>query len=107
MCTLLIWKRVHPRFVGGRDELGGGTWFAVNALGVLVALTNRRGYGPPDPARRSRGLLVADVARSRSLGAALDLVSTIAPLTYNPFVLFLADARDAYAVHCAEDGLRV
>ena len=135
MCTLLIWKRQHPRFgivaaanrdefldrpatpplvlsaeprvVGGRDALGGGTWFAVSALGLLVALTNRRGYVEPDPERRSRGLLVADVVRSRSLAAALDVLSTIAPQTYNPFVLIVADAVDAYAAHCAEDTLRI
>ena len=134
MCTLLIWKRQHPRFgivaaanrdeyldrpatpplalqddpriVGGRDELGGGTWLAASARGLLVAVTNRRGYGAPDAARRSRGLLVADIARSPSLSAALDLLSTTEPRTYNPFVLLVADANDAYAVHCADDSLR-
>src|SRR5262249_51148300 len=30
-----------PRILGGRDELAGGTWLAVNEHGVVAGLTNR------------------------------------------------------------------
>src|ERR1700680_2706214 len=73
MCTLLVWKHRRPDFPiviaanrdefegrpstgpqrlneqplvgGGRDEVAGGTWLAVSELGLVVALTNRRGAG--------------------------------------------------------------
>jgi uncharacterized protein with NRDE domain len=135
MCTLLLWKREHPRYpliaaanrdeyldrpstapqtlsvaplvVGGRDEVAGGTWFAVNNAGIIVALTNRRGAGSHDPTRRSRGRLVAEIARSRSFAEAIDRVARVDAASYNPFVLFVADARDASAVHCGSDGMRI
>jgi uncharacterized protein with NRDE domain len=135
MCTLLLWKREHPRYpliaaanrdeyldrpstgpqtlsvdplvIGGRDEVAGGTWFAVNAAGVIAALANRRGAGSHDPARKSRGRLVAEIARSRSFAEAIDRVSRVDAATYNPFVLFVADARDAAAVHGGSGGTRI
>ena len=44
---------VSPRTLGGRDELAGGTWLAVNEHGVVAGLTNkpRGGTGPPAVAR--------------------------------------------------------
>jgi uncharacterized protein with NRDE domain len=30
-----------PRVVGGRDEVSGGTWLAVNEHGVCAGLTNQ------------------------------------------------------------------
>jgi hypothetical protein len=54
-----------PRLVGGRDRRAGGTWLAVRDRRAVVALLNRRNPGfeaTPGPGRRSRGLLVLDVA---------------------------------------------
>lgn len=135
MCTLLVWKRQHPRFgliaaanrdeflarpatgatrladdpivVGGRDLTAGGTWFAVNEHGLLAALTNRRGAGTHDPSKRSRGALVLEVARSRSVARASEHVALMDAREYNPFVLLLADAADALAVHGGDSGARV
>lgn len=127
MCTLLLWKREHARYpliaaanrdefldrpssgpqalatdpliVGGRDEVAGGTWLAVNECGLFVALTNRRGVGKHDPTRRSRGLLVVEIARSRTFASALEAIATIDAPAYNPFVLLVADRDRAAAVH--------
>ena len=135
MCTLLLWKRVDERYplivaanrdefldrpstgpqplaldplvVGGRDEVAGGTWFAVNAAGLIVALTNRRGAGSHDPTRRSRGVLVTRIASASSFDDALAQARRVDPRTYNPFVLLLGDVRDAAVVHCGEDGIRI
>ena len=43
-----------PRIVGGRDELSGGTWLAVNELGVCAGLTNEPMGEAKDPSKRSR-----------------------------------------------------
>ncbi len=58
----------HPRVVGGRDLLSGGTWLAVREARFISALMNRRPLAGAsvDPASfRSRGLLCLDVARAR------------------------------------------
>lgn len=135
MCTLLVWKRRHPRFgliaaanrdeflarpatgatrlsddplvVGGRDLTAGGTWFAVNEHGILAALTNRRGAGAHDPAKRSRGGLVLEVARRRSIAQATEHVARLDAREYNPFVLLIANVEDAVAVHGGDDGIRI
>lgn len=44
--------------LAGRDLLSGGTWAGVSEAGRFVVVTNRTGYGPPDPALASRGALV-------------------------------------------------
>src|SRR5262249_58052465 len=59
-----------PRIVGGRDRLAGGTWLALRAphaggagdLPAAVMLLNRPPIPRAAPPRRSRGLLVLDVA---------------------------------------------
>ena len=43
-----------------RDEVAGGTWWALAPSGLFVALTNRA--GPSDPTRVSRGRLVVEAA---------------------------------------------
>lgn len=131
MCTLLLWKRQHPRYpliaaanrdeyfdrestgpttlhaeplvVGGRDEVGGGSWLAVNAGGFVVALTNRRDAGKHDPTRRSRGLVVLEAARSKSFQEALANSTRLDARAFNPFFLLIADA-DRAAVVRAEGG---
>ena len=52
-----------------RDARAGGTWLGINAQGVFSGLTNRPNPNP-DPARRSRGLLVADLLAHPSAAAA-------------------------------------
>ena len=53
--TLCVLQEERPRILGGRDELAGGTWLAVNQHGVVAGLTNRPAPGGRDPTMRSRG----------------------------------------------------
>ena len=55
-----------PRVLGGRDELSGGTWLAVNEHGVCAGLTNQPLGEAKDPSKRSRGELPLALARHRS-----------------------------------------
>ena len=89
------------RVVAPRDARGGGTWFGLNASGLFAAVTNVASAAP-DPSRRSRGLLVLDALEAASPAEAARRVEAIAPGTYNPFNLFVGDAREAWAVSCAE-----
>jgi uncharacterized protein with NRDE domain len=135
VCTLLVWKNRHPRYpiivaanrdefegrpasdpvrlnehplvVGGRDEVAGGTWLAVSELGLIVALTNRRGAGRRDPAKRSRGLLVLECARRSSLDEIGSSLRDVDARTYNPFVLVALDPHAGLAAQAGEDGLHI
>ena len=87
MCVLALGWNAHPRWrlvvaanrdemhdrpsaplaswdkrdvIAGRDLKAGGTWLGVSSSGRFAAVTNLRGFGPPDPALRSRGALVTD-----------------------------------------------
>ena len=88
------------RVVAPRDARGGGTWFGLNASGLFAAVTNVASAAP-DPSRRSRGLLVLDALEAASPAEAARRAEAIAPGTYNPFNLFVGDAREAWAVSCA------
>ena len=70
--------------VAGRDLVGGGTWLGVSDAGRFALITNRRGFGDPDPARRSRGELVSALLTGDDVPAALD--------AYNPFNLLATTA---------------
>lgn len=135
MCTLLVWKNRHPRYpvvvaanrdefegrpstdplrlseqplvAGGRDEVAGGTWLAVSEHGIILALTNRRGAGRHDPAKRSRGTLVVEMARHRALDEIDAALRAIDVAAYNPFVLVALDSNAGVAARAGDDGLQL
>jgi len=81
---------------GGRDEVAGGTWLAVNRAGVVAALLNRRTDEPADPRRRSRGRLCLDMLQTASAAEARTMLQRQSPEDYNPFNLLVADRHDAW-----------
>src|SRR5688572_7017762 len=52
------WWQDHPRVLGGRDLVAGGSWLALDRAGRLAAVTNFRTVDAT-VAPRSRGELVA------------------------------------------------
>jgi uncharacterized protein with NRDE domain len=90
------------RSVGGRDPRAGGTWFGVNARGVIAAVTNR-----PLPASRpdcrSRGLLVRDLLACATAKEAVDLATReLSSNRYAGCNVFCADADRAVVLEGAE-----
>lgn len=81
----------HPEVIAGRDLAAGGTWLGVSA-GRVAVVTNLRGHGPPDPARASRGALVADLLTGTGAYADPDATDL---MRFNPFNLVLVDAQRA------------
>lgn len=85
------------------DRRAGGTWLGLNASGLFAAVTNLAG-GQPDPRRRSRGWLVSDALQfADAVEAAERTLADIeersaASEAYNPFNLFVADARRAWSI---------
>ncbi|WP_323810482.1 NRDE family protein [Sphingobium baderi] len=79
--------------IAGRDLRSGGTWLGVSEQGRCAIVTNRRGYGLPDPAKASRGALVTDLLRGEGAYAAPDRAPTG---DFNPFNLILIDREQAH-----------
>jgi uncharacterized protein with NRDE domain len=64
----------RPGVIGGRDRIGGGTWLAMNAHGVVAAVLNRPGTLGPAAGKRSRGdlpLMALDHATAADAAQAL------------------------------------
>ncbi len=86
-------READPRILGGRDEVAGGTWLAVNEHGVVAGLTNKP--GKRDPTRRSRGELPLFLARHRTAeAAARAFMDEIDGAAYSPCWLLVGD-RDS------------
>jgi len=101
--------RVWPDLPGvlmPRDEKAGGTWLGLTASGLFVCVTNRRGASP-DPARRSRGLLVVDALRAGDVGKVRELCLALPGNRYNGFHLVFADGREAGVAICDGERLEV
>jgi len=83
------------RWLGPVDGDHGGTWIAVNELGVTMGLMNgilEERAAADEP--RSRGLLVRDLAVAKSLSSLEEEIATMDLLPYRPF-RFFALAPDA------------
>ncbi|MBI1946560.1 MAG: NRDE family protein [Deltaproteobacteria bacterium] len=87
-----------PRVVGGRDELAGGTWLAVNQHGVIAGLTNQP--SPiRDPSLRSRGELPLAFTRHTSARAAVDDADArLRPADFGPAWLLVGDPDALFLV---------
>jgi len=97
--AMTVLRESGPRILGGRDEVAGGTWLAVNEHGLVAGLTNRPLPDGPDPARRSRGELPLALASHRHADEAVDhFVATFRPRHYNPAWFLVGDRRSLYAV---------
>jgi uncharacterized protein with NRDE domain len=81
-----------PRVLGGRDDVSGGTWLAVNEHGVFAALTNQPLGDAKDPLKRSRGELPLVLASQPTATAAVDvLLQNYQPADYNGCWLLVGD----------------
>lgn len=83
-------------FLAPRDDVAGGTWLGVNRAGVFVGITNRY-LGPQDPARASRGTIVAEALALGSARAIRAALAEVPATRHNAFHLVYADAQDVLA----------
>lgn len=73
--------------IAGRDLVSGGTWMGVSKAGRFAVVTNIRDPQGPDPAKESRGALVADWLADAARPEELD--------GFNPFNLIIGDMAQA------------
>ena len=96
---MTVLRDAHPRILGGRDELAGGTWLAVNQHGVVAGLTNQPSPGGRDPVKRSRGEIPLKFASYRTASAAVtEVCATLDPAVYNPCWMFVGDRESLYFI---------
>ena len=97
---LLRRPALGPRVLDGvlapHDALAGGTWLGLNARGLFVCVTNRRG-AQLDPKRKSRGLLVLEALQAGSARALRTALDELRGDRHNGFHLVYADLQDAFA----------
>lgn len=93
-----------PAVFCGLDAKEGGTWFGINAHGLVVGLTNLT-LRPPDPRLRSRGLLCMDMLRCRDVEQVRGAMGELEPGSYNPFNLVAVDGREAVRARYDRDAM--
>jgi len=96
-------REAAPRILGGRDQLAGGTWLAVNEHGVVAGLTNRPSAAGRDASLRSRGEIPLALAGHRTAAEAVRAVAaTLDPADYNPCWLLVGDRLQLFFVEIAD-----
>src|SRR5690242_4650834 len=100
-----ILEGAHPA-VAGVDPSAGGTWFGVNELGVLVAVTNRpKSHLPAKP--RSRGLLARELLGCATAADAVEQAAReLDQGRYAGCNVVCADPESAVVIH-GGDWLRI
>jgi uncharacterized protein with NRDE domain len=104
--ALTVLRDKDPRILGGRDELAGGTWLAVNEHGLIAGLTNLPNPGAPPPAvaRRSRGELPMRLARHhRAAPAVAAFRAEVRSADYNPAWLLCGDGDALFYLDVTTD----
>ncbi len=86
----------HPQVVGGRDELGGGSWLAVNDEGVAAAVLNRVGSLGPAPGKRSRGDLPLVGLDFDTAEEAVAAIAALDAGSLRSFNMLVADRHKAF-----------
>jgi uncharacterized protein with NRDE domain len=95
---ITVLRATRPRILGGRDELAGGTWLAVNEHGVVAGLTNQPAAAR-DPAKRSRGELPLAFTRYPDARTAVtEVCARLDPSAYNPCAMLVGDRHALFSV---------
>jgi uncharacterized protein with NRDE domain len=103
--AMTVLREAAPRILGGRDELAGGTWLAVNEHGLIAGLTNQPSPDGRDPSKRSRGGLPLAFAGYQSAERAVPEVSArLDPTQYNPCWMLIGDRDSLFSVGLAGAG---
>ncbi len=100
--AITVLRDSGPRILGGRDELAGGTWLAVNEHGLMAGLTNQPSADGRDPTKRSRGELPLAFAEYPAAADAVGKVGAqLDPSDYNPCWMLVGDRQSLFSIGLA------
>lgn len=94
--SVQILAREPHLIIGGKDELKGGTWLGVNKNSLFVAVTNQ---GATNPALESRGQLVVNALKCKTLDELLAFVEDINPAKYSHFNIVFGNNKHMFLGH--------
>jgi uncharacterized protein with NRDE domain len=87
----------EPHFImGGRDEEKGGTWLAVNKYSLFAGITNQ---GIKDPKLETRGNVVLNILKCKSLKEMISFVEELDPSKYNKFNLIFGNQEKVFVAY--------
>ncbi len=76
------------------DSKSQGTWLGVNDFGIVAAILNM--YQANYQGSQSRGFIIPELLKYKSLSQACDYTQSLNPKLYSPFVLLLMDNTNLY-----------
>src|SRR5271154_5900822 len=86
-----------PIIIGGKDEAKGGTWFGVNKHSIFVTGTNQ---GATNKAiQTSRGLLITEALKCKTLDELLTFIEELNPTKYNKFNIVFGNSKAVFIAH--------
>lgn len=85
-----------PGICGGRDQVAGGTWMAINRHRVFAALLNREGTLGPAVGKSSRGKLPLLALAYNNAAEAAKAIAALNVGAYRSFNLVIADVAGAF-----------
>lgn len=93
-----ILSREPHLIIGGKDDVKGGTWLGVNKESIFVAVTNQDG-GVRDPKLESRGSIVMEALKRKTINEVLSFIEELNPAKYNKFNLIFGNQKEVYIAH--------
>ena len=90
-----VMRRGGVRYIAPVDSDGGGTWLSVNEFGLSLCLLNGSTGLQPPGARRSRGLLVRELAWAPCAGECAIWLRQLNLGPYAPFSLLMLEPRQS------------
>ena len=92
--------QIYPDVYCPLDVLGG-TWIGVNQLGIFCAITNWD-YGEDLGGKglKSRGHLVLNSLKKRSVEMIIESWQTLNPINYKPFHMLAGDINNLFYISC-------
>jgi hypothetical protein len=79
------------RYIAPTDADHRGTWIAVNEFGIGACLLNGTGEADRDPALQSRGMVIRELIRARSIDDCAFLLRHVCLKPFAPFTLVLLE----------------
>ena len=95
------WSKCNG-IIAGKDLTAGGSWLGINTNGLVATILNRTNSLGPDIEKNSRGKIIIDILKNKTLDAALNYIKLLDITKWKPFNLFLANNKKAYWVKSSD-----
>ena len=92
----------YDGIIAGKDITAGGSWLGINNNGLVATILNRPNSLGPDVTKNSRGKIIIDILKKKTLDSALGYIKLLNNKKWKPFNLFVANNKKAYWVKSTE-----